>query len=343
HPKRTTLSVHIRHVSRALAIFVALFPCILFAGNGDTLALSPRAAAIASSIDEMSEPELVLLMDSLIDADVREAPLYALIHRKIDEIHASIPKNNFDDGFQFYPGNRFYGIWDTQHLFPYPDSLFKCDTVTDLNLAPEISGEFFFPIIGPITSPFGWRDTAYHRGIDIDLNRGDSVRSAFSGMVRLAAKEGGYGNVVIVRHYNGLETVYAHLWKIKVKPGDIVTSGQLLGLGGSTGHSTGTHLHFETRFRGVAINPAWIIDLKTHRLFTDKISLVRTRQGYAVRPTLEDFHTVVRGDNLYTIAQHYGISVKQLRAWNGWNGPVHLKAGQQVRIKQPAEVTSSTF
>jgi murein DD-endopeptidase MepM/ murein hydrolase activator NlpD len=307
----------------------------LLAANGDTLGLSPRAASIVASIDEMSEPELVLLMDSLLDANVQEAPLFAVIKERISSINAAIPKNQFSEGFSFYPGNRFYGVWDTGHLFPYSDSLYKCDTLTPLDLSATVSGEFTFPFNGPITSTYGWRDSAFHRGIDVDLNRGDTVRSAFGGMVRFAGKSGGYGNVVIVRHYNGLETVYAHLWRIKVKPGDLVVSGQLLGLGGSTGHSTGTHLHFETRFRGVAIDPAYFIDLKTRQLLAEKLSLVRTKQGYGVRPAGQEYHTVARGDNLTKIAQHYGITVKQLRAWNGWEGYVRLKAGQEVRVCCP--------
>jgi murein DD-endopeptidase MepM/ murein hydrolase activator NlpD len=303
--------------------------------------MCPGSAAIASSLGEMSEPELVLLMDSLFDSDVHDPTLFALIKNRIAALKSEQPKNNFG-AFAFYPADRFYGVWDTKHVFPYGDSLYTCETQTTLDLSATVSGEFTFPRIGPITSPYGWRDTAFHRGVDIDLNRGDTVRCAFMGMVRFAGKDGGYGNVIIVRHYNGLETVYAHLWKIKVKPGDIVNSGQLLGLGGSTGHSTGTHLHFETRFRGIAIDPAYFIDYQTHLLRAEHVCLIRTKQGYAVRPVGTEFHTVVRGDNITKIAQHYGITVKELKEYNGWDGYVRLKAGMKVRV-QPAEITSAAF
>ncbi len=305
----------------------------LCASNGDSLHLTPAQQRIVSSIEEMSEPELVLMIDSLFDADVHDSILFLIINRQIDSLRMSYPKNQFEGGIGFFPANKFYGNWNTRMLFPYTDSLYKADTLITLDLSPAISGPFVFPFNGVLTSGFGWRDSAFHRGIDVDLTRGDTVGAAFMGMVRFAGQSGGYGNVVIIRHYNGLETVYAHLWKIKVKTGDIVNSGQMIGLGGNSGHSTGTHLHFETRFRGVAINPAFIINLETRTLNANKIDVVRTRQGYAVRPQGTEFHTVKRGDNITTIAQQYGRTVKQVQAYNGWTGYVRLRAGDQVRIR----------
>jgi hypothetical protein len=325
----------IRRMKRSLPIVLCclliLTGTTLFAGSADSL-LTPAQQKMAASIEQMSEPELVLMLDSLFDADVHDSMLFVIINRQIDSLRLSFPKNQFGDGFAFYPGNRYYGNWNTRMLFPYSDSLYKADTVVTLDLSSGISGPFVFPFNGVITSGFGWRDSAFHRGIDVDLVRGDTVRSAFMGMVRFAGKSGGYGNVVIIRHYNGLETVYAHLWKIKVKPGDIVNSGQLIGLGGNTGHSTGTHLHFELRFRGVAINPAYIIDLQTRKLIAEKIDLVRTRQGFAVRPQGMQFHTCARGDSIPKIAQQYGRTSKQIQAYNGWNGYIRLRAGDKVRV-----------
>jgi hypothetical protein len=316
----------------ALMILLVTAAGRLFASNSDSLQLTPAQQRIVSSIEEMSEPELVLMIDSLFDADVHDSILFVIINRQIDSFRMSYPKNQFEEGIAFFPANKFYGVWNTRMLFPYTDSLYKADTLVSLDLSPAISGPFVFPRNGVLTSTFGWRDSAFHRGIDIDLVRGDTVNAAFMGMVRYAGASGGYGNVVIIRHYNGLETVYAHLWKIKCKPGDIVNSGQLIGLGGNSGHSTGTHLHFEMRFRGVAIDPAFIINLETRELIGEKIDLVRTRQGYAVRPKGIEFHTVKRGDNITKIAQQYGRSVKQIQAYNGWTGYVRLHAGDRVRV-----------
>jgi LysM repeat protein len=298
----------------------------------DSLNLTPDQQKVVASIGEMSEPELVLMLDSLFDADVHDSILFIVINHRIDEVRASLPKNQFEDGFAFYPAQRFYGSWNTRMLFPYSDSLYKADTLVTLDLSPGASGDFVFPFDGRLTSPYGWRDSAFHRGIDIDLEKGDTVSAAFTGMVRFAGKQGGYGNVVIIRHYNGLETVYAHLSRIKCRAGDIVNAGQLIGLGGSTGHSTGSHLHFETRFRGVAINPAYIIDLEKRKLVSEKIDLVRTKQGYAVRPGGVQFHTVKRGESITKIAQQYGRSIQQIRTYNGWSSGVRVKQGQQVRV-----------
>ena len=141
--------------------------------------------------------------------------------------------------------------------------------------------KFCFPVKNIITSPYGWRKrwNRPHRGVDIRLNTGDPVRCAFNGVVRIARPMGAYGNLVVVRHYNGLETVYGHLSKIKVKPMQMVRAGQVLGLGGSTGRSTGPHLHFEVRFQYEPFDPEWILDFSNYTLRTRKLYLDKTYFG----------------------------------------------------------------
>lgn len=114
-----------------------------------------------------------------------------------------------------------------------------------------------------VTSRFGKRVMNYHKGIDIGARFGDTIYSAFDGKVRVATyNPRGYGNFVVIRHYNGLETLYAHMSRITVKTNDYVKSGQPIGLAGSTGRSTGVHLHFETRFCGQAIDPEEMISFR---------------------------------------------------------------------------------
>jgi LysM repeat protein len=117
------------------------------------------------------------------------------------------------------------------------------------------------PVKGTVTSRYGYRSGRHHSGIDLDLDIGDTVRAAWDGKVRYAKyNDGGFGNLVIVRHFNGLETFYAHLSKLCVVPDQDVKAGDLLGLGGNTGRSFGPHLHFEVRFFDAAMNPEEVID-----------------------------------------------------------------------------------
>lgn len=151
----------------------------------------------------------------------------------------------------------------------------------------DVSG-YVAPIKGKLVSAFGYRPRfgRMHRGVDLDLNVGDTVVAAFDGRVRIAKFEGrGYGYYVVLRHDNGLETVYGHLSRFLVKPDQYVKAGQPIALGGNTGRSTGPHLHFETRFMGIALNPASIIDFENYvahkDVYTfDKLSSEKANKQY---------------------------------------------------------------
>ena len=171
---------------------------------------------------------------------------------------------------QAIPANSVYqGIWDNNYIKVYKNLLpNKPDSALILFCGTE--NTFTIPCTnGKIMSQFGFRGSRVHSGLDIRQNAGDPIVSAFDGKVRLAKFSHGYGNVVVVRHYNGLETVYAHLSKIKVKVNQDVKSGEIIGLAGRTGHATANHLHFETRFLGEAFDPQKIIDFGTNKLRQD--------------------------------------------------------------------------
>lgn len=119
--------------------------------------------------------------------------------------------------------------------------------------------DFQLPVKGRLTSSYGYRKSfqRFHRGIDIALNLGDTIKCVLPGVVTITGFEkGGYGRYVVVTHAGGIETLYAHLSSCLVNPGYKVKAGETLGIGGTTGNATGPHLHFETRYRGTAINPA---------------------------------------------------------------------------------------
>lgn len=218
--------------------------------------------------------------------------------------------------------------------------------------------KFCFPVKNIITSPYGWRMrwNRPHRGVDIRLNTGDPVRVAFNGVVRIARPMGAYGNLVVVRHYNGLETVYGHLSKIQVKPLQIVRAGQVLGLGGSTGRSTGPHLHFEVRFQYEPFDPEWILDfsnytLRTRKLYLDKtyFGIRRPRSGETLEfkadksivpeepvkkappPRKPVYQAVRKGDTWEKVAARNNTTVEALKRLNP--DITKLKKGDKVRVK----------
>lgn len=210
--------------------------------------------------------------------------------------------------------------------------------------------EFCFPIKNVITSPYGWRWNRPHRGVDIALNTGDPVHCVFPGVVRIARPMGAYGNLVVVRHYNGLETVYGHLSKIKVKPKQVVQAGDILGLGGSTGRSTGPHLHFEVRFQYETFDPEWILDFKTYTLRTKKLHLDKSYFGitapkgkndnlsykadksYHKEPTKKGVYYVIQEDDTWEdISIRFSTPIDKIKEMN--NGMKKPIPGTRIRVR----------
>ena len=164
------------------------------------------------------------------------------------------------------PSHDIYKDWNNHVLNPYPGiQSYLGDTIT-LKLISDSSCSFSKPCAGQITSGFGWRSGSAHVGIDLDLETGDTVVSAFDGVVRMAEWITGYGNCVVIRHFNGLESLYGHLSKILVIPGQHINSGNFIGLGGNTGYSFGSHLHFELRILGRPIDARDFIDFNSGNL-----------------------------------------------------------------------------
>ncbi|HET7817925.1 MAG TPA: M23 family metallopeptidase [Bacteroidia bacterium] len=244
-----------------------------------------------------------------------------------------------------FPATNYYDDWDEDLSCVFRDK-FKIDTTYIIELENSEFGCYKMPAWGPLSSPFGWRHNRYHKGVDIQLRKGDSITCAFDGMVRLAKKKGGYGNVVVVRHFNGIETVYGHLSKISVHEGDVVSSGDLIGLAGSTGHSTGPHLHFEMRFLGDPIDPQYFISFDYGRPLYNTVCLKKNKNGLlsAYHPETE-FHMVERGETLTKISAHYGISIKKLRQLNGWAPKqyIKLRSGMMVRVQEADRLESASF
>ncbi len=278
----------------------------------------------------VTKNKLAHLIDSVLELDNVNIKDIDLLN-----YYASLLKSNNCDSIKISEFNlselHFYSAKDEKLLFPltHLDSL---PQLLNLMLQNDLLSYYFSPCKGVITSNYGWRDKSMHKGIDIDLQKGDKVSAAFDGKVRFAQKQGGFGNVIILMHPNGLETVYAHLNKIKVKPGDIVLSGQTIGLGGNTGHSRGAHLHFELRYKGHALNPSAFISFTDHKLQHHTITIKNTKQGLCAYPSNAYLHTVSKGESWNYVAIMYGISSKQLMTLNGIGKRYYLKIGQQLRV-----------
>lgn len=239
--------------------------------------------------------------------------------------------------------------WNSKFVNPFKESDVPNSKVID------VTG-YYMPCPGKVTSNYGYRAKfgRMHKGIDLGIKSNDTIRAAFDGKVRLTSYEAkGYGNYVIIRHPNGLETVYGHLNKHLVKPDQVVKAGDPIGLGGSTGRSTGPHLHFETRYMGYAINPSAIFDFQRQTTHTDTYTF--TKQSYTkprnfapsttVAKTENNentyksgnnevaSYTVKKGDTLSSIARSYGMSVTRLRNLNGLDSEDKIQAGQILKLK----------
>ena len=194
------------------------------------------------------------------DLLARQAPVDRRA-KKLDsiEVRAFVEKENLQS-----PAAQLYGDdWDNRYAHrttELPDSFV-------INLR-----HFCMPTPSRVvTSNFGSRWGRQHKGLDIKVYIGDTIRAAFSGKVRVVRYEGrGYGNYIVIRHPNGLETIYGHLSKQLVTENQNVRVGEPIGLGGNTGRSTGSHLHFETRLCGVALNPALFFDFRNQDVVADQ-------------------------------------------------------------------------
>lgn len=248
----------------------------------------------------------------------------------------------------------FNNHWDTTNIHAYRDiELDSLPEATAIRLIDSLES-YHYPYIGRITSRYGPRRGRAHQGLDIGLKTGDPIYATFDGKVRLSKAAGDYGNLVIIRHNNGLETYYAHLSQRDVEVGDWVVAGQQIGLGGSTGRSTGPHLHYEVRYKGQSFDPERLIDFSNGNLRRDELLLKRrhfsiyskyeqdfgdeeevAKQEEAERKAAAavQYHTVRSGDTLGAIARKYGTSVSRICQLSGIKSTSILRIGQKLRVR----------
>lgn len=258
--------------------------------------------------------------------------------------------------------SKYYKSWDTLCVKRYSEVPPALGDSVSLPLFNQYSTGFVMPVEGTFLSPFGHRGRRVHSGVDIKLEAGDPVSAAFDGVVRMARRYSGYGNCVVVRHFNGLETLYGHLSKINVRVNQQVKAGDVIGLGGHTGRATCNHLHFETRFQGKAFNPKQLINFDTYSLLADTFAVTRSTYGLtrdylpgtsttelavdngnstsksnssksSKSSKSKKYHTIKSGDTLSAISRKYNTSVKQLCSINGIKPTKKLQLGTKIRVK----------
>lgn len=287
------------------------------------------------------------------DLLARQAP----VDRKMAAVDTIMLRNITIKEDMESPASELYANWDNR----YAHRATKLPETYRIDLR-----HFCMPTTSRvITSNFGSRWGGQHKGLDIKVYIGDTIRSAFSGKVRIVRYEGGgYGKYIVIRHSNGLETIYGHLSKQLVKENQEVRAGEVIGLGGNTGRSTGSHLHFETRLCGVALNPALMFDFREqdvtgdyyafNKATYDSESITATRlRGKQDGSTIarenkaEDFatndrmtsglkdqvqyHKVAKGETLDAIAKKRGVTIDKICKLNHISKTKRLRPGQILR------------
>lgn len=238
--------------------------------------------------------------------------------------------SDFDAVYRRFAGN--------DRINPYGIELSK---MRDTVLIP-VAG-YVAPVKMYVTSEFGPRWGRRHEGTDLKVYKGDTIRCAWDGIVRIKRTDPrGYGRFVVVRHGNGLETLYGHMSKQLVAEGDIVRAGDAVGLGGRTGRSTGYHLHLEVRYLGNPINPRDVIDFTNHTTTSDTLILTKETFKYQTikikrgrsgsRGRGGSTITVRKGDTLGAIARRNGTTVARIKSLNGLRSN-NIRAGQKLKVK----------
>lgn len=269
----------------------------------------------------------------------------------------------------------YYSVWDTKTLDPYGIDPKGFEELVPITLYNVSEGRNWAPVLDKslVTSHFGWRNRRWHKGTDLDLETGDKVYAPFDGVVRISGVHSGYGRTIILRHYNGIETLYGHLSKFNYEPGTFIKAGEEIGKGGNTGRSSGSHLHYETRFEGNQFDPENIYNFRSNPMelrsseFVLSPKIFDYLRGGSSRPTniiseptsiqssnttAEDieeeieeeeevpvkvekkvWYTVRHGDNLTEIARKFHSSVGEICRLNKISAYKKLFVGLKLRVK----------
>ena len=277
-----------------------------------------------------------------VDAVIEEDSLGNLINSMYDSNLDNVDHGNglLFTYFNWMPGFNLYQNFDIVTIHYRHQGSAPRDTI-------DLTG-YYHPAKYRITSNYGYRHRRMHRGVDLGYPEGTPVAAAWDGIVRISkgtANTGGYGNLVVIRHDNGLETYYGHLSRRLVNPGQMVKAGDIIGLGGNTGRSYGSHLHFEVRYLGNDINPCRLIDFDNFKTKFDTlyisgytVSVPNPTTPQTVQPTTPkpqtsaQYYKVRKGDNLGKIAAKYHTTVSKIKKLNHLRSDF-IREGQRLRVR----------
>ncbi len=326
--------------------------------------LSAQVKTVNNTINKDSLPEDAIIVKRVpLESGESFDPKDVLVVDTIPSSSEGLSIVLYNDNTWRYVRNRAIDVldetiytqnWDTTKIHAYDVELKDLPMSMVIDLVDTLKS-YHYPVKGRVTSKYGPRRRRIHQGTDIDLETGDPIYATFDGRVRHTTYIArGYGNLIIIRHDNGLETFYAHLSETNVKPGDWVTAGQVIGKGGNTGRSTGSHLHYEIRYKGHTFDPERLIDFTTGTLRRETFLLKRTyfspysrfTQDFdeEVQSDEEDkkiaaeaaaikYHIVKRGDTLGRIAINNHTTVTKLCQLNGIKKTSTLRIGQRIRVR----------
>lgn len=321
-----------------LSILISLL-CGIFCAAQEPDSLSVAAAA-GDAEDEHGVIDVVVKNSRVIDTlDTEDKFVKILLYEDYTWAFWDIGKPVIDT-------SGFYDGWDSEKIHAFKGlPLDSIPDEVDIRLVDDIH-PFCVPVVGNVRSGFQFRRNRPHQGVDISLQTGDTVRTAFDGIVRYtgAGREtGGYGGLVIIRHNNGLETYYGHLSKRLVSVDEIVRAGEPIGLGGSTGRSTGPHLHFETRYYGKPFDPLRVVDFNAGRVRDSVLTLrkhyfsIYSHYGMSDKEskaaTGRVYYTIKKGDTLSRIASRNHTTVSAICKLNKITTKTILRPGSRLRIR----------
>ncbi len=321
--------------------------------------LAGKAQTVGVDIDEQSQNRALSIREKQLPPELAQSDF---TNSDFIEMEYQIPAYSL-----------YNELWDHNHLRSTQIAIpFSKDTLKIILLGSH-NTPFIFPCRGNIALTYGkQKRNLFHPGIDFQLQEDNPVYVCFDGVVRMTREYGDYGKIAVVRHYNGLETVYARLGKLQVKENQIVKAGHILGTAGKTGNSPEIILHFETRFLNEYFDPALMINTATRTLQSNILTLTPVdfiitpipsqlikpqdgsqkvtepttdtdsipkiispapTQSQQSQPKETKYHTIQKGETLFRIANMYGISVEKLMELNNIKNGSQIRAGQKLLIR----------